>query len=344
MPNKRVLLGMSGGVDSTVAAILLKKQGYEVIGANMLLCQDKENESFIEICEKLDIEHYTFDLRKEFKDKVISNFIDEYKNGRTPNPCVVCNKFMKFGIFFEKAKELNCEYIATGHYAKTRYSEKYNCYTLQKAENLKKDQTYFLYNIKPEELEKIIFPLGEFEEKEEIRQIAKEYGLEVHNKKDSQEICFIPDNDYVRFLKENSKIDLKKGKIKNIKGEILGEHEGLINYTIGQRKGLGVTYKEPLYVIKIDIQKNELIVGTEEELYSNYLEIENVNIVLPIDITKENIKAKIRYAAKEAECEIEKIENDKIKLKFKEPQRAITKGQSVVIYVDNIVLGGGVIV
>ena len=340
---KKVLLGMSGGVDSSVSAVILQKQGYEVIGLTMLLC---ENEQFTaledakKVCEKLKIEHHVVDLREEFKKHVIDNFICSYEKAKTPNPCVECNKYMKFGEFYKIAQDLNCDYIATGHYAKIEYSEKYKEYVLTKSNSEKKDQTYFLYNIDKKILPKIIFPLSDFEDKTEIRKIAEENGLIVAKKKDSQEICFIPNNDYISFLKSNN-IKNKKGKIVLRSGEILGEHNGIINYTIGQRKGLGISYKEPIYVLKLDNIKNEVIVGTENELYSNKLEANELNFLLNIDLTKPlEIKAKVRYRAKEAEA-ILKVKDGIAKVIFKEPQRAITPGQSIVFYKDNTVLGGG---
>lgn len=350
---KRVLLGMSGGVDSSTSAVILKNKGFEVVGATMRLWEDEsieDSESIKDarkVCEKLGIEYHVIDLRNEFREKVINNFMCTYMCGKTPNPCVECNKFMKFDKFYETAKELNCDYIATGHYAKIEYSEKYKEYVLTKSNEEKKDQTYFLYGINKNILPYIIFPLSEFNDKEEIRNIAKENELEIAKKKESQEVCFIPDNNYTNFLSKNYtnfKKENKKGNIVLSDGTFLGKHSGIINYTIGQRKGLGISYKEPLYVINIDKEHNNVIVGTEKELYSKELLANELNFLLDIDLSnKIEVKAKIRYRAKEAEATLE-INNDIAKLEFKEPQRAITPGQSVVFYIDNIVLGGGKII
>ena len=347
---EKVLLGMSGGVDSSVSAILLKKAGYEVIGCTMNLLDEPNEESIKDakkVCEKLGIEHYVFDCKKEFRCHVIDTFISEYKNARTPNPCVECNQYLKFGIFYDKAKELGCKYIATGHYAKKEYSEKYKQYVLRKSNEEKKDQTYFLYTIPKEKVEYILFPLQDKVSKDDTRLLAEEYGLEIASKKDSQEICFIKDDDYQRFLKEHMQKQPQKGKIVLTTGEILGTHNGLINYTIGQRKGLGISYKEPLYVVKLDVKKNQVIVGTEKELYSDQLEAMNVNWIVNVENKLEEgleCFAKIRYRAKEAKAKVIK-ENETIKVVFQEPQRAITQGQSIVFYdEDGIVLGGGKIV
>lgn len=387
--NKKVLLGMSGGVDSSVSAILLQKQGYEVIGVTMRLWEDekveKENneensenskinksektmdnivDSSIsdakKVCEKLGIEHHVFDLREEFKKRVVNNFICTYMCAKTPNPCVECNKFMKFNAFYKIAKELGCEYIATGHYAKCFYSEEFKSYVLTKADAEEKDQSYFLYGIDKEILPHVIFPLSDFNNKEEIRKIAEENGLEVAKKKDSQEVCFIPDNDYIGFLRrehakdnENIMNDIKlkenivskNGNIVLSSGEVVGKHTGLVNYTVGQRKGLGVSYKEPLYVLKLDKEKNEVVVGTEKELYADTLYANELNFLLNIKdgINNLEIEAKIRYRAKPAKA-ILNVENGIAKVKFYEEQRAITPGQSVVFYLNNIVLGGGKII
>lgn len=356
---KRVLLGMSGGVDSSVSAIILKEQGYEVIGATMKLWEDKNNPevesgccSFSavndakRVCDQLGIPHYTLNCEDEFKTHVIDNFINCYKNAGTPNPCVECNKYLKFGAFYRKALELECDYIATGHYAKTEFSDKYNQYVLKMSDEKAKDQSYFLYGIPKEVLPKMLFPLKNMSSKEDVRKIARENNLQVADKKDSQEICFIPDNDYGKFLEQNlEKLPPKGDIVLEGSNEILGKHKGIIYYTIGQRKGLGIAYKEPLYVIKLDSKNNKVIVGTESQLYNNTLKANKVNILLNIDLDKPiNVKAKIRYRSKPAEAVLEMDNKNIATLNFKEPQRAITNGQSVVFYIDeNIVLGGGVI-
>ena len=297
------------------------------------------------VCKYLKIPHYTIDFTQEFKKYVINDFICKYKNCKTPNPCIECNRYLKFGEMYEKAKEFGCDYIATGHYAKIGYSGKYNQNVLKKSNSIKKDQSYVLYNIDRKLLDKIIFPLGEFKDKEEIRTIAREHHLPVASKPDSEDICFIPDGNYKEFLERNSDIKEKEGNIVRKNGEILGKHTGLYKYTIGQRKGLGISYKVPLFVIGFDSKKNELIVGEEEELYRKEFEVENINwlvtnLKLPIDVF-----VKTRYSAKEYKAKISKVEDsEKIKVKFYEPQKAITPGQSAVFYDEDIVLGGGKIV
>lgn len=347
MENKKVLLGMSGGVDSSVSAILLQKQGYEVIGATLELFTNNNNcdkNTYVDvknICESLGISHYIYNCKQQFKEHVIQDFINCYSICKTPNPCIECNRYMKFGVMWEKAKELGCDYIATGHYAKTEYSEKYNRWVLKKSSAGKKDQSYVLWNIPKELIEHILFPLSDFQEKEKIRQIARESGLKVADKPDSEDICFIPDGNYKEFLEKNSNLKPQEGNIVSSKGEILGKHKGLYCYTIGQRKGLGISYKVPLFVIGFNQAKNEVIVGEENELYKKEISVGNINLLL-VDEIKEQIEVEVktRYSSKVAKAKITQKGNQ-IDVIFEEPQRAITPGQSAVFYIGDIVLGGG---
>ena len=335
---KKVLVGISGGVDSAVSALLLKQQGYEVVGATMILFGDIESNQSIEdakkVCKQLNIEHHIIDLMDTFKEKVINSFIKSYKDGETPNPCIECNRFLKFGALFEKGKELGCEYIATGHYAKV------NNGMLFKADDEKKDQTYFLYKIEKKVLPYIIFPLENLD-KEIIRKIAKDNNLIVADKKDSQEICFIPNDDYANYLESNLSTLPDAGDFVLKDGTLLGKHKGIIYYTIGQRKGLGISYKIPLYVIEINKQNNTIVLGEEKDLYNNILIATDVNLL--VDLLPKEVMAKVRYRSKISKAQIEIIDNNNVKVVFEEPQRSITKGQSVVFYDNDICLGGGII-
>lgn len=346
---------MSGGVDSSASAVLLQKEGYEVIGCTMRLwelgdsgeervcCGSQAIQDAKRVCNQLGIPHYTINCKNEFKEKVVDNFIEEYKEARTPNPCVECNRYLKFGQFYQKAKELGCDAIATGHYASIEFSDKYQQYVLKKSKEERKDQTYFLYTISKEVLQHIIFPLQNYSDKRETRKIAEENELSVAQKKESQEICFIPDNNYEEFLRKYGNCENKKGNIVLRNGKILGQHQGLIYYTIGQRKGLRIAYQEPLYVVALNKEKNEIIVGTEKELYQKELNAKEVNWMV-FDKLEGPLKcrAKIRYRSKEADCIVYPEEENRVKVKFEIEQRAITPGQSVVFYnEDAIVLGGG---
>lgn len=333
---KRVLIGMSGGVDSSVAAYLLKKEGYEVVGLTMSLFPKENDTSIIDakqVCQKLNIEHYIVDYTKEFSNKVIKNFIENYQNAKTPNPCIECNKYLKFGLMWQKAQELNCNYIATGHYASIKDNK------LCRIDS-PKDQSYFLYKIDKSILPHILFPLNKYINKDEIRKIAEEQNLCVYNKKDSQDICFIPHNDYSSFLEQNLDNLPNKGDF-IYHGKVIGQHKGLIYYTIGQRKGLGISYLHPLYVISLNKENNQVILGDEEELYTKIVNITDINIL--VDKLPSKAQAKIRYKSKLTSCNIEIIDNNNLRIIFDESVKSVTPGQSLVLYDNDIVLGGGII-
>ena len=359
--NKKVILGMSGGVDSSVSAFILKEMGYEVIGITFKVfeCDDISKYTDLEgsccsvegiqdasiIAQLLKIRHYTINIADEFKNKVISNFVDEYFNGRTPNPCVQCNYEIKWKKLLQIAKELDAEFVATGHYANIRYDENLKRYLLSKGIDNSKDQSYALWRLNQYELSKTILPLGNYT-KSQIRMIAKDNKLPVAQKEESFEICFIPDNDYGNYLMETNKeklLEIGNGDI-IFNGSIIGKHKGYPFYTIGQRRGLGVSLKQPLYVKNIIPEKNIIELGTKDEVQNYILFADNINIIkfenVPIGF-KGN--AKIRYKDTGSPCVIEEYVNGSLKVIFDEPKTAITPGQSFVMYDDNDVLLGGII-
>ena len=342
---KKVMVGISGGVDSTTSCLVLKEMGYDVAGVNINFIDpnDEINIDAKEVCKTLNIPFFHFDLYNDFKDKIIKNFYESYNSGKTPNPCILCNKFFKFGKMLEFALNNGYEYIATGHYAKVEYSDKYGRYILRKANNLLKDQSYFLYQIPKDALSHVIFPLEEFDSKEEVRNKAKEANLGVSQKKDSLDICFIPTTDYKKYLIDNNYVKPKTGNIVLSDGKVLGKHSGLFNYTIGQRKGLGVSYSEPLFVLGFDFNKNNLIVGTEKELYKKEILVSNINLLL-FDRLEDGLKlnVRIRYQGKDNPATLYN-DNNKIRIIFDEEIKSPTPGQSAVFYLDDIVVGGGII-
>ena len=347
--NAFILVAMSGGVDSSVTAALLKDQGYKVAGATFSFSNiglpgyDSLRENVYDakkVADYIGIPHYEIDVAKQFKENVINPFVDEYSKGRTPNPCARCNRLLKFDVLIKKAEELGADYVATGHYAKIIHEEEGKS-KLFSAEISAKDQSYFLFNLKQEQLSKILFPLAGFS-KDEVRGIAAELNLPTAEKPDSQEVCFIPDDNYPGFIKDNYPDTLKPGKIVDLSGKITGEHEGIQFYTIGQRKGIGAHCKRK-FVVKINNENNEIIIGDDEDLFSNEMMIGEFNwINIPLKQNTFHAKIKIRSNSPPADCKVE-IVGDEVKVIFDHSQKAVTPGQAAVIYIDNEVIGGGFI-
>jgi tRNA-specific 2-thiouridylase len=346
----KVAIGLSGGVDSTAAAYLLKQDGFEVIGLTMKLFDNfDENGNLLEdstvkdakrVAEKLGIEHHILDYRDIFKKEIINNFKEEYLVGRTPNPCVRCNRLIKFGALLDSAHALGAYYLATGHYSRIVYDDERDEYKVLKGTAEKKDQAYMFHVLNQEQLKYIKFPLGHYETKKKIREIAKKVDITLAEKEDSQDICFIKDNNYPKFLIEKLNVNPRYGNFVDIYGNILGRHKGIINYTIGQRRGLGIAIGKPAYVIKINPKRNEVVIGDNKHTYKKGFIGHQYNFLKDFDLDGLPVEVKIRYSAKPSKAKIFKTSKNQIKVIFDKKERAITPGQAAVFYMKDEVIGG----
>lgn len=353
--NKKVMIGMSGGVDSSVAAFLLQKESLEVIGATMKLYNNEDIDFVSEktccslddvldaksVCARLGIRHYTLNMTDDFKKEVIERFISAYQNGFTPNPCIDCNRYMKFSKMLHKAQELDIDYVATGHYA--RIENQGDRYILKKAVDLSKDQSYVLYSLTQEQLKVTKFPLGNYT-KQQVREIAEENGFVNARKHESQDICFVPDGDYSKFIEYYTGKTYPCGDFVDMNGKRLGEHKGIIRYTIGQRRGLGLALPASMYVVEKDVDNNKVILGFNDDLFKKEVNVKNISFTACDGLDKpERLCAKIRYNQKEQPATVTQTDENHFTIVFDEPQRAITKGQAAVLYDGDTVVGGGTI-
>lgn len=349
---EKVVVGLSGGVDSAVTAYLLKQQGYDVIGITMQIWKEdipREGTTGVtavddarRVAEHIGIPYYVMNFKEEFHDRVIDYFIKSYNAGKTPNPCIVCNRYVKWEALLEKARELGADYIATGHYAEVVKTDE-GRYTVKNSKTASKDQTYALYMLTQDQLAHTIMPLGKYE-KDEIRQIAIDAEIPVANKPDSQDICFVEDGKYANFIRRETKKWPRTGDFVNADGEVVGKHRGIIYYTVGQRKGLDLQLGYPAYVAEINAEKNQIVVSDNQSLFKDTVIAEDVNMMALADLSEPvEAFAKIRYNHIGADCVVQMVDGRLI-CKFKEPQRAITPGQALVVYKDGVVLCGGEIV
>lgn len=354
---KKVLVGMSGGVDSAVTAAILIEQGYEVVGATLKLwdnpessaktlkscCSLEDVEDARAVAFKLDIPFYVLNMKHLFEEKVVDYFVNAYLEGFTPNPCVACNHYVKFQAMYDKAMALGMDYVATGHYARVEHDDSTGRYLLKKSVDHKKDQSYVLYMLNQAQLERIIFPLGEYK-KDEVRGIARSKGLRVSDKPDSQDICFVEEGHYSDFIEKHANKTVKSGDFLNRKGTVLGKHKGIVNYTIGQRKGLGIAYGEPLYVTDKKVDQNVIVLGKSDERYKKIFIAEGMNYIAFKEPQNDfRAKAKIRYSMSEDEATVYPLTDGKARIEFDVPQPDIAPGQTVVLYDKDVVLGGGII-
>ncbi len=354
---KTVVVGMSGGVDSSVAAYLLKKQGYHVIGVTMQIWQDEEQQeqeseagccglSAVEdarrVSQVLDIPYYVMNFKQDFKIHVIDYFINEYQAGRTPNPCIACNRYVKWESLLKRSMEIGADYIATGHYARIRHMNN-GRYAIEKSVTDGKDQSYALYNLTQQQLARTLMPIGEYE-KDRVREIANEAGLPVAHKPDSMEICFVPDGDYASYIEEAKGVKSEPGDFVDMQGHVLGRHRGIIHYTVGQRKGLNLALGYPAFVVRIKLETNEIVVGRLEDNLSEKVYISHVNHMSEQNFSEyKTYLGKIRYNHGGSHCTVRRLEDDLYECIFTEPQRAVTPGQALVLYDGSLVAGGGTI-
>lgn len=346
--SKKALIAMSGGVDSSVAAAKMVEAGYDCLGVTMRLHDGdncgaaKEAEDARKIADALGFPFAVADLRERFSRQVMDRFVRAYEEGDTPNPCIECNRYMKFGALMDYAKEQGCDVLVTGHYARVEYDETGGKYRLRKAANLAKDQTYVLYFLTQEQLAHIAFPLGEMESKDVIRGIAAEYGFVSAHKADSQDICFVPDGKYADFIRQRTGKEYPVGDFVNAEGVVLGQHKGLIHYTIGQRRGLGLALPAPLYVRSKNMETNTVLLTPESDLYTTRLVADGFNWVDGEAPTASvRVAARTRYNAKEADATVTALTDGRVEVVFDQPQRAVTTGQAVVLYDGEYVVGGG---